>query len=119
MINTFYDEDSNSVMTYAAFLSNGNALTAWFVFTPTKKTIAMPQHILYFVTKYLSNCQPKKKNMLELIEKKTRNGEKIGEKKGTRKKRDVYDFMIYFIKYAMKSKNRRTRSIISLMYRKK
>jgi len=40
---------------------------------PQKKTIAIPHHILYFVTKYLSNRQPKEKNMLELIEKKTRN----------------------------------------------
>ena len=29
--NTFYDEDPNSVMTYEAFLSNGDALPAWFV----------------------------------------------------------------------------------------
>jgi hypothetical protein len=37
------------------------------------KTIAIPPHLLYFVTKYLSNPQPKEKNMLELIKKKTLN----------------------------------------------
>ena len=73
MINTFYDDDPNSVMTYEAFLSNGNTLSAWFVCMPIKKTIAIPHHILYFVTKYLSNRQPKEKNMLALIEKKIRN----------------------------------------------
>jgi hypothetical protein len=38
-----------------------------------QKKIAIPHHILCFVTKYLSNRQPKEKNMLEVIEKKTRN----------------------------------------------